>query len=195
MGIKTSLSPEQVKNIQEAIKKMLSSDAWDKAIVLRVIRQQLQVLSDKFDKAALEAFAPEELAALVTHEEKQLVFISVYASEGKNLEAWQRLLMNLPRQYVSRPIYTREEDAQYAARNKGIAMNEGYVAIWVDKSNIMPSSNQLFDLKDKFQHALLTLKDRAIDLKNIEFFWVNSTHYTFQNGRLSFLKAIDDFIY
>lgn len=195
MPIKTSLSPEQVKNIQDAIKKMLSSEAWDKAVVLRVIRQQLQVLSDKFDKAALEAFAPDELAAVVTHEEKQLVFISVYASEGKNLEAWQRLIMNLPRQYISRPIYAREEDAQYAARNKGIAMNEGYVAIWVDKSNIMPSSNQLFDLKDKFQHALITLKDRAIDLNNIEFFWVNSIQYTFQNGRLNFLKAIDDFIY
>jgi intracellular multiplication protein IcmQ len=195
MPFKTSLSPDQVKNIQDAIKKMLSSDAWDKAVVLRVIRQQLQVLSDKFDKAALEAFAPEELAALVTHDEKQLVFISVYASEGKNLEAWQRLIMNLPRQYISRPIYAREEDAQYAARNKGIAMNEGYVAIWVDKSNIMPSSNQLFDLKDKFQHALITLKDRAIDLNNIEFFWVNSIQYTFQNGRLNFLKAVDDFIY
>ena len=154
------------------------------------------MLSDKFDSTAIEIFSSEDLTTNQDSiENRQLVYISVYSAEGKNLDTWQRVLLNLPKQYVSRPIYAKEEDAQYAARNKGLATNEGYVAIWVEKNDILSNSDQLFDLKDKFNHSLITLKDRAIDIKNMDYFWVNSNQYILKNSRLIFSKSVDDFIY
>lgn len=196
MPMKTTLSAEQVKKIQEAIKKFLAGEFFDRAPFLKIFRQQLQVLSDKFDNTAQEIFSSESLVSKENNfANRQLVYISVYSAEGKNMDAWHRVLLNLPKQYVSRPIYAKEEDAQYAARNKGLLTNEGYVAIWVEKSSIMSKDDQLFDLKDKFDHALVTLKDKAIDIKNINYFWVNSSQYILKNGRLVFSKSVDDFIY
>jgi intracellular multiplication protein IcmQ len=189
------VSLEQAQIIQEALHRLANSSNFSHSTFLKIVQQQIQKVSDEFDKTVEEVYFSEEKKdqQVVTDPNKQTVFISVYCSEGSKIDAWQRVILNLPKQYISRPIYLREQDAQKAAKAKPQFLNEAYVAVLVDKKNIFAADSDLFNLQDKFGHQLLTLKDRSVELSNIVFFWHNSKQYAFKNNILSFVKTVPDF--
>lgn len=196
MSSKTIVSLEQAKIIQEALHRLANSPNFSHSTFLKIVQQQIQKISNEFDETIEQTYLSEDYleqeAAIDPN--KQAVFISVYCSDGSKIDAWQRVIFNLPKQYISRPIYLREQDAQKAVKAKSQFLNEGYVAVLVDKKNIFSSESDFFNLQDKFGHELLTLKDRSVELSNIVFFWHNSKQYTFKNGNLSFLKTVPDFL-
>lgn len=184
----TPLSNEQVNEILSALQGMLEHGSWGGSAILRALGKKLQSIHDEFEsdveagrQAALKAGGASQ--ARTPSDTQQEVFVALYSSDGTNLAVWERLLSNLPRQSVSRPVYAHEEDVKRAMNAASNRLNEGYVAIYVDRTSILTMPAEKIS-KDKSGTELLTLKDDALKLKQLTRFVHLKNVYTYQQGHL-----------
>jgi intracellular multiplication protein IcmQ len=84
---------------------------------------------------------------------------------------------------ISRPIYTEEVHVKSLLKTKENKLNEAYVAIYVNKADVIPLPPGK-ELVDKLGSPLLTLKDKTLDIENITRFIHASGVYQFVRGRL-----------
>jgi len=181
---------DKAKQALAALDATLAAKSWDESSFilmigkkLRIVRDDLAVKIAKFEEGELES--PEYLAhrAHLTASHK-LVYISLYSSEGVQLNSWEKIIANLQRQIVSRPIYASEEDAQNIIKTKEKKINEAYVAFYVNATDILTVNEDKIP-KDKLGKPLLVLKDKAIHIENIDYLVHLSGKYRYSRGRLT----------
>lgn len=191
--MKNKMNEEQAKVVLEALDKALAEGPWESSNFLRVIGKNLRKIRDNFVQEvklneAIETPAKELSTKLpASHRGQKEIYIALYTQEGSVLQAWERLILNLPKQVVSRPIYAQEEDVKFLIKSKENKINEAYAAIYVNEDDILAMHPDKVS-KDRFGKALLTLKDKAINLDNITRFVHISGVYHYKKGRL-FIKT------
>lgn len=186
---------EEIKKFQQIYSKMLVDERWQQSPFLKIMYAKLSKFNDELsellDEPELSSVNVESPQSLSTLDDNfQKVFIYLYSADGKKLDAWQRVVENLDRQFVTRPIYENEIDVQDVVIQAPVLLNAGYVAVWVEKKYIIQST-EVDDLKDKFGRKLISLKDRAINLGRVEYFWNNYAQYSWQNSKLTFSKLAE----
>jgi len=186
------VSLEQAKNIQDALNNLINRPEFNNSNFLKQIHKKIKEISDEFDQVVESVYlkavdVPAHLQQ-EQHPDSQLVYVSVYSSDGNNPSSWERVLTNLPKQYINRPIYTNEKAVQTAIKAKSNLDNEGYVAVFVDKKDIINTNE-----KDKFGYELISLKDKALNLDKVKFFWHKSSQYALQEQKLKFVHTVADF--
>src|SRR3990167_1153015 len=187
--MKDDITEEQANAILEALDKALKEGPWEDSSFLRVIGKNLQKIRDNFanEIAAVKnekANALSSVTQRVTqHVGQQEVYVSLYITGGGVLQAWERVIANLQRQIISRPVYANEEDVQQLIKSKENKINEAYVAIFINQSDLLKVSADKTSM-DRFGKPLLLLKDKAINLMNISRFVHSSGVYTLEKGRL-----------
>lgn len=187
--MKERLTDEQNAEILKALNKAIEEGPWDKSNFLRIIGKNLISIRDNF-VARLSASTPEQLKAESHHANKmairsnqQEIYISLYSFEGTNIQNWERIVANLPRQTISRPIYANEENLIDVLKLKENKNNEAYVAIYIEKSDLLSLSPDK-TLKDKLGTSLLSLKDKSLNLENLSRFVHATGTYQYIKGRL-----------
>lgn len=187
--MKDDLTEEQSNSILESLDKALANGPWDDSNFLRVIGKNLKQIRDNFANE-ITAVKEERASALSSltnsvtqHKDQQEVYVSLYTTGGSVLQTWERVIANLPKQIISRPVYANEGDVQQLIKSKENKINEAYVAIFINQSNLLNVSADRIPM-DRFGKPLLTLKDKAIDLTNISRFVHSSGEYTLVKGRL-----------
>lgn len=192
MGVllmKNELSKVQVDTILKALNHMVDEGPWESTPFLREIGKKIVHLRDGFltpiqsYKQLQSKHASDALNASAIKEDQQEIFISLYCAQGETLLSWERILMNLPQQLISRPIYAVEDDIRAAIRNKSNKINEAYVSIVINKASIMELDPAKMPI-DKLGKGLLTLKDKVMTVDCIQRFVHDSDVYRFKNGRL-----------
>jgi intracellular multiplication protein IcmQ len=187
---KDLLSNEQITAILDALDEALRNGPWEKSNFLRVMGKNLQELRDNFAKKAnAPSSAQIKSDSLLAHrqslrESQQEVFVSVYCADGTNIQSWEKIVMNLPRQMISRPIYADETQVKDLIKSKVHKENEAYVGIFVNKTDILHLSADK-TLVDKLGSSLLALKDKSLDLENITRFVHMTGVYNYSRGRLT----------
>lgn len=187
--MKNKYTEQQIQEILDAVNKTIEKGPWDESSFLRVIGKNLQSIRDQLTNFLDESSndnnqASGDLAHRVAQRcGQQEVFIGLYSSEGRNLTSWERIIASLPTQIIARPIYAEEQDVQAIMRHKEKPVNEGYVSIYVSQNDILPVSKDKAP-HDKLGKTLISLKSKAIDLKNINRFVHKSGIYQYNNGRL-----------
>lgn len=190
--MKDELTKQQAHAILEALDEAIETGPWDESNFLRVIGKNLREIRNKFAShlsgVETEANKPKierhsHINRISQRTDHQEVFISLYSSDGSNIQSWERLLATLSRQIISRPIYADEEAVRTIIKSKENKENEAYVAIYINQADILniPEDKIPFD---KFGKPLLSLKDRAISLDNITRFVHTSGTYHYFKGRL-----------
>ncbi|CAM2761683.1 Dot/Icm secretion system protein IcmQ [Legionella anisa] len=186
---KNTFTKEHNDAILKALDYAIQNGPWDKSNFLRSIGNRLIGIRDGFAKKINERSQAQiqsdaHLAnRLALRGGQQEVFVSLYSSDGSNLQSWERIIINLPRQMISRPIYADEEQVQALIKSKENKQNEAYVAIYINKTDIINLSADK-TLSDKLGSPLLTLKDRALNVENITRFVHLSGVYKYSRGRL-----------
>lgn len=188
--MKDQLTEEQTEAILQALEEAIATGPWDESAFLRVIGKNLREIRDNFisrlgNPQALEKSRAELLAAnrFAQRTDMKEIFIALYSSDGSNLQAWERILANLPGQTISRPIYAEEEDIKYLIKSKENKVNEAYVGIYINNNDILALSPDKIPV-DKFGKALISLKDKTLNLDNISRFVHLSGVYHYAKGRL-----------
>jgi intracellular multiplication protein IcmQ len=189
--MKDELTEQQAQAILKALDETIATGPWEESNFLRVIGKNLREIRDNFANQlgnglkAQERLKTESNLAnrIALRAGQQEVFIALYSTEGNNLQTWERILANLPRQMISRPIYADEKDAQSSIKVKENKVNEAYVAIYIDQNDILAMHPDKTPV-DKLGRPLLSLKDRSLHLDNIIRFVHLSGVYRYSKGRL-----------
>ena len=183
----------KAKRILQSLDDALAVGPWNETKFIAMIGKKVHLLRDDLAKSIHDYEAGEtgssEYLAHRAHltANSQLVYISLYSLEGANLQAWERIIANLQRQIVSRPIYTEEADAINIIKTKDKKINEAYLSIYVDASAILELPDDKVP-KDKLGKPMIVLKDNAVNLENIECFYHISGKYRFSRGKLTSLE-------
>jgi intracellular multiplication protein IcmQ len=183
------LSDEKIKVVLAAFKEALDEGPWAHSALLRVLGKKLQSIHDLLaDEVNLEKEARMEAASQHHSQQKpketeQEVFVALYTSNGVNLQSWEQVLANLPRQMVSRPVYADEEAIKSAIRSRENPVNEAYVAVYINKADILHTPEDRTP-KERQGTPLLTLKDKSFSLSQVVRFVHGSGVYTLKRGRL-----------
>ncbi|HHT0593036.1 TPA: Dot/Icm secretion system protein IcmQ [Legionella anisa] len=186
---KNNFTKEHNEAILKVLDYAIQTGPWDKSNFLRSIGNRLIGIREGFakkinERSQAQIQADAHLAnRLALRSGQQEVFVSLYSSDGSNLQSWERIIINLPRQMISRPIYADEEQVQALIKSKENKQNEAYVSIYINQTDIINLSADK-TLSDKLGSPLLTLKDRALNVDNISRFVHLSGVYKYSRGRL-----------
>lgn len=187
--MKDQLSDEQSEAILKALNDAIEKGPWDQSNFLKLIGKNLHQIRDNF-LSKLGARTQAQLKAdshlanrIALRSGQQEVYVSLYSSEGHNIQFWEKIVANLPRQMISRPIYADEEDMKAILKLKENKINEAYVAIYINQSDILALSADKTSV-DKLGKPLLSLKDKTLNLDNISRFVHQSGVYRYERGRL-----------
>jgi intracellular multiplication protein IcmQ len=188
--MKERLTEQQANDILKALDDAITNGPWDDSNFLRAIGKNLREIRDNFsnqlttvrgiEKVKIESRLPTRATLGVGQQE---VFIALYSSEGNRLQSWERILANLPRHTVSRPIYSDEEAVKCLIKSKPNKLNEAYVAVYINQSDILTMDSDKVPL-DKFGKPLMSLKNDSLSLENITRFVYMSGVYHYIKGRL-----------
>ncbi|MFA5959482.1 MAG: Dot/Icm secretion system protein IcmQ [Tatlockia sp.] len=187
--MKDELTENQTDAILKALDEAIETGPWDESNFLRVIGKNLRTIRDNFANHLKNAQSETIrrgttfIPAPARHEGQREIFISLYSSDGNNMQSWERILANLPRQIVSRPIYSNEEAVQYLIKSKENKMNEAYVCAYVNEEDVLLMAEDKIPI-DKFGKPLLNIKDRSLKLEHITRFVHLSQEYSYVRGRL-----------
>ncbi|MDP1602311.1 MAG: Dot/Icm secretion system protein IcmQ [Legionella sp.] len=185
--MKDELTESQVNAVLKALDDALDQGPWEESNFLRVIGKNLREIRDDLtshiNKNVARGTEQKEKKMAVLQSGQQEVFIALYSSEGNQLQSWERIIANLQRQMISRPIYAQESDVQFLIKSKENKLNEAYVVIVVNEEDILTVSSDKIP-RDKFGKPLMSLKDRSLNLNNITRFVHLSGAYDYTKGRL-----------
>ena len=186
--MKDELNENQTDAILKALDKAIQTGPWENSNFLRVIGKNLRQIRENFAEALKQIpHKGKHHSSFAQRKEErtgqQEVFIALYSSEGSNLQSWERILANLPRQMISRPIYVNEEGIQNLIKSKENKINEAYVVAYINQADILTMAEEKIPL-DKFGKPLLSLKDRSLSLENIIRFVHLSGTYHYTKGHL-----------
>ncbi len=186
---KSELTKEQVDEILKILDDLVSEAGWDASMFLRVMNKSLIALRNDFAAKAEAVYhlqntnVSSHLANRVAlRSGQQEVYISLYSADGGNMQSWERIVLNLPKHMISRPIYASEEDINQMIRHKDNKINEAYVSVCINQTDILSLGDKT--PYDKLGKALMTLKDRSVLLANINRFVHSSGVYFLEHGRL-----------
>ncbi|MCP0913198.1 MULTISPECIES: Dot/Icm secretion system protein IcmQ [Legionella] len=186
--MKDELSAQQAEAVLQALDETLAKGPWEESNFLRVIGKNLREIREKFahhldssqDKVKMAAHLANRIALRSGQQE---IFIGLYSADGNNIYSWERIVANLPRQMISRPIYAEEKDIKEIIKTKENKVNEAYVSIYVNQNDILPLAPDKIP-RDKLGKPLLSLKDKSLNLDNINRFIHISGIYKYAGGRL-----------
>ena len=187
--MKDLLTDEQNEAILKALNDAIEKGPWEKSNFLKVIGKNLIEVRDAY-LSQLGASSQAQLKAeshlanrIALRSGQQEVYVSLYSADGSNIQSWERIVANLPRQMISRPIYADETDIKSIIKTKENKQNEAYVAIYINQSDILPLSSDKAPV-DKLGKMLLSLKDKTLNLDNISRFVHMSGIYRLERNRL-----------
>lgn len=187
--MKNRLSDQQNEMVLKALNDAIENGPWDKSNFLKVIGKNLIEIRDDFlnqlgtgSQAQLKAETHLANRMALRRGQKE-IYISLYSSDGANLQSWEKIVVNLPRQMISRPIYADEADVIAILKTKENKVNEAYLAIYINQDDILSLSADKSSV-DKLGTLLLSLKDKSLDLDNVSRFVHESGVYQLERGKL-----------
>lgn len=180
------LSRQKIEAVLKALDELIDEGPWEESNFLKVMNKNLRDVREKFIN---QVFNTEQLAnANLSHksaqnQHKREIYIALYSTDGLNIQSWERILFNLPRQIISRPIYADEAHAQAIIKTKENKNNEAYVSFLVDPNDLLSVPADKIPM-DKLGNPMLILKDNTLNLDNIQRFIHQSGIYRYHAGRL-----------
>jgi len=189
---------EKAKEFLAKLDETIEEGPWNTTLFLRAVGKKLHDIRAKLAESlgifdSLDEFGhptaeqPSTAAQLADHaaerSNQQEIFISMYCTEGNVIERWEKLLLALEKQVVSRPVYGSEHDIRATIRSKTNTINEAYVAAFVKTDDILVVPPQRIP-RDRQGHPLLLLKDGKFKNSFITRFCHRSGVYQYRDGKL-----------
>ncbi len=172
--------------IINATDRVLNADHWEDSLFLRNALKPIKQLREQallVKKEATVTLSDPSVTLRPLADNEQLVYISLFQSEGHDLRKWAIQLSTLSHHVLSRPVYEKEEDVVAVIRKKLIQVSEAFVIVAVKKQEVQPIALHS-ERVDRLGNVLLTLKDTAVKTENIFEFVHQQQRYFFVNGQL-----------
>lgn len=187
---KETLSAEDKAGLLSAVivtvDHVVEAGDWNSSLFLRnTIKPLLAIKAEavtELDQLQLKAHE-QVFNRQPLNEQEVEVYISLFQSDGYNINKWAMQLRSLNRYVVGRPIYKNEADVEKRIRLRNVAGNEAYVAVVIRKTDLQADTFAT-PMKDQFDHPLLLLKETALKNGRIHAFVHQGIRYHFVDGQL-----------
>ena len=177
---------EILHNLIELADRVLKSGNWDDSLFLnntvkplKALREQVQQTIDFIQYGNQQASNDD----LVLDDETTTVFISLFQSQGDDLQRWEMQLRSLPRYILGRPIYATEQSVEKLIRLKVVKTPEAYAKVAVEKS-LMQADGLSLKRTDRHGSELVNLMPGAVRTQNILEFVHQGKRYYWRDGTL-----------
>lgn len=167
------------KKLIAMLDDLLDTCNWESSLFLKTASKKFLALRTEAEQLLLAATMPNiapKNVVLQTKEGHTKVFLSVYQTEGANLQKWYVTLKSLDEYSISRPVYREEEHITAMIRAKSDPQREGYVVLFVKNDSIIHVPPGKI-ATDRLGHELITLKTGAVKQENILEFVHCQQHY------------------
>lgn len=170
-----------VKEVKKILDEGIQEGPWQANLYLKGIKKKLEELRDQFeadiglDQLNREGCNGNDLPGQSLNNTTE-IYISLYQSQGSNIQKWQEVIASLVRYSMGRPIYKDEEDVRAATHLTDRNPNNAYVVLKVTNDAILADSQEQPRV-DREGRKLLMLKEGAITLHNIVRLVHASGHY------------------
>jgi intracellular multiplication protein IcmQ len=170
-------------SILESIDKLLAAGDWEGSLFLRNAAKPLKQAREEIIKLQqkMEDGGDLKHKKITLTDDMQIVFISIYQSEGQDLGKWERQLRSLSNYTQGRPVYVNEEEVVRAIRAKLMPGSEAYIKAVIKKKSILTTTRPM---KDRLEQPILSLIDGAVEPDNILEFVHMGKRYSFVDGHL-----------
>ena len=184
MDEETKLTLRLLKALDTAI----SEGSWDGGLFFQAAGKKLRDIRDRIKDLDIDIGAeasPASTAVTTVMKYSGLidVYVSLYCSEGNNINRWETILTTISRQAITRPIYKKEKDVREVISAKDSKINDAYIIAYVSENSITKTLSGK-PLLDRFGHELTVLKENSIIVDNIAKFIHVSGEYTYEKGKL-----------
>ena len=161
----------------EVTKGMLKDLTQHRERVLS-IRQKIEKMQKKTSSAASIMGVSS-----IDSTKEMVVFVTLYQSKGKEMSVWNQLLSSLPISTINRPVYSDERSARRAIADRENLIGEGYAAVKIEKSELLPLDN-IASRVDRLGQTLINVKQGALKSENILFFiHANKSRYYYDSRK------------
>lgn len=176
--------------VLDVLKKAIKEPFWEESKFLKANKEELIKLQDQFNqRLELEQGYLSNLGvtnakkAVDLHTGQMKVYVSIYNTEGNNLEKWAKIILSLIGSVVTRSVYRVEDDVKNFIRSKPIPAKEGYLVVYLGNGAILEPPDNRPPL-DRDGHELLLIKDGSIIRDNVLEFVHVSGIYNLKYNRL-----------
>lgn len=201
MGDKENEKIKKYLEVLKALDEAIKEGPWDSGLFFKATEKKLKEMRRRFVqqfnlKNIAEAGETQAISGAETEQKAKLpagyveVYISIYLSDGANINKWQTLLSNISAHTVTRPVYRNEPDVRSLIRSKHNKLNEAYVIAHIKEADILPPPDDK-PLRDRNERELLVLREGAVQVGNIIEFVHISGIYRFTKGQLVRHGSID----
>lgn len=173
--------------------ELLAAGDWESSLFLKVASKRVKALRDEAEALLIQATTEQENKTNkdTLREGHVKVFISLYQSDGDDMRKWQNTLKGLALNNVGRPVYQNREDVQASMRARGNPACEGYAIVQIKNTDLIQMPDGRMP-KDRYGNALLTVREKAVALDNIqEFVHAGKQVYDFHEGKLVFKGVLE----
>jgi Dot/Icm secretion system protein IcmQ len=162
---------EVAREVKKILDKGIQEGPWQANLFLKGIKKKLEELRDEFEaNIGLDQLTWGEHHGQdplgINQEHTTEIYISLYQSQGSNIQKWQEVIASLVHYSMGRPIYNDEEDVRAATHLTDRHLNNAYVVLKVNRDTILPDSSEQPRV-DREGRKLIMLKEGAITLHNI----------------------------
>lgn len=184
------LTKEQIEEIANALDRVVEDLPWGQSVFLSALGKKFEKIRDEFKQDVANIISdPQKLEIekkdrFAINSKQTEVYVGMYNAQGTDLSQWAKVISNLVSQCVSRPMYSTQAAVKEMVRSKANLMNEGYVLLHVNKTDLMDINPDRIP-KDKLGNKLLLLKERVITQERIKKFYHHTGEYEYKQGILS----------
>ncbi|BBB15105.1 Dot/Icm secretion system protein [Candidatus Rickettsiella viridis] len=172
---------EIAREVKKILDKGIQEGPWQANLFLKGIKKKLEELHSQFeadiglDHLKRDASSGNSSLTRPLHNTTE-IYISLYQSQGSNIQKWQEVIGSLVHYSMGRPIYKNEDDVRAAIQLTDRNPNNAYVVLKVNADTILADSAEQPRV-DREGRKLIMLKEGSITLHNIVRLVHPSGHY------------------
>lgn len=130
---------------------------------------------------ALEQSSTKSIGEL--DDSQMLVYVYLFNAKGRWLQRWTQMFSqkNLYEYGFNRPIYSSEKAVQSYINSRKFQDEHSYVAIVVNRDDVSEGQSHL---TDGLEQPLIKIKEAALQMDNIVYFWHKDEKYSLVRDEL-----------
>jgi len=155
--------------IKKILDEVIAHGPWQANLFLQGIKKKLEELRVQFTADVGLDQIENGSSSLLNDNSSHVreVYISLYQSQGNNMQKWEKVIASLTRHSIGRPVYENEDDAKTGSHVTNKNHNHAYLVVKVDANAVLPNSPDTQPRIDRDGRRLVLLREGAIDLRSV----------------------------
>lgn len=177
---------ELQKKIVQLMDEALTKHDWSTSPYVRMVASKLREYREQlahYIQSESNAQAEQQVHSAIP-EGMKAMYVVLYSQEGENLKSWEPILLNLPEQIFTRPVYEEELSAKQFVNSKINKNNYAYCICYIHLNEIIQEHHEA-SARDPLGNRLIRLRNPSLKNHHIIRLYHAGHWYVYQDQKLT----------